>query len=55
MTSQGTLLMGKQCNEKIYGTSVKYVCGNSRRFDRYQGEEWTVSYQSVSWAFFMGF
>lgn len=55
MTSQGILLMGRQHNEKIYGTSVKYVCRNSRHFDRYQGEKWTVSYHSVSGAFFMGF
>lgn len=38
MTSQGTLLIGKKHNERIYGMSVKYVCRNSRHFDRYQGE-----------------
>lgn len=48
MASRGTSLMGKKRIGKIYGTSVKYVCGNSRHFDRYQGEKWTVSHQSVS-------
>lgn len=48
MTSQGTPLIGKKHIGKIYGTSVKYVCRNSRHFDRYQGEKWTVSNQSVS-------